>query len=68
MIGTVIFGAGQSGLNFARKHPVVDGARIVKNLNTTLFSKSGSQSTVRRVMKGDDGYIYGLFHENRLLG
>jgi len=63
--GTVIFGAGQSGLNFARKHPVVVGARIVRTLNTTLFSKSGNQSTVRRVIKGDDGYIYGLFHENQ---
>lgn len=68
--GTVMFGSnsgswGNKGLQFARKHPVVSGARLLKQLNTSLFSNRGGSAQPSRIMNGDDGYVYSLFVENQ---
>ena len=68
--GTVMFGSnsgswGNKGLQFARKHPVVSGARLMKQLNTSLFSNRGGSARPSRIMNGDDGYVYSLFVENQ---
>ena len=56
---------GNKGLQFARKHPVVSGARLLKQLNTSLFSNRGGSAQPSRIMNGDDGYVYSLFVENQ---
>jgi hypothetical protein len=67
--GTVIYGSGSSGwgsggVKFAQKHPAVAGARVVCQLDTSLFTARNNSPTPSRIMMGDDGYIYGLFNEN----
>jgi len=67
--GTVIYGSGSSGwgsggIKFAQKHPVVAGARVVCQLDTSLFTARNNSPTPNRIIMGDDGYIYGLFNED----
>ena len=67
--GTVIYGSGSAGwgtggVKFAQRHPVVAGARVVCQLDTSLFTSRNNSPTPSRIMIGDDGYIYGLFNED----
>lgn len=68
-VGTVIYGSsdggwGDNGIQFAQKHPVVDGAKVSKKLNTSLFTTRNNSPTPSRIMVADDGAIYGLFTED----
>lgn len=67
--GTIIYGSdtgswGDNGLWFAQQHPVISAAKVSLKLDTSLFTSRGNSPTPSRVILGDDGYIYGLFHED----
>ncbi len=67
--GTVIYGSGSydyrasGGVKFAQRHPTRAGARRIYQLNTSLFTSRNAAPTPKRIMLGDDGYIYGIFAE-----
>ncbi len=64
---TVLFGAssgaeGERGIQFGQAHPHIPGARLLKQLNTSLFSSTDAQQpTPTRILMADDGYVYALF-------
>lgn len=52
-------------INFAQKHPVLEGEAEVLTLDTSLFSEGYGTTTPRKIIVADDGAVYGIFVEQQ---